>query len=142
MTLRTQYGRTGPTPDEDSRAFWESLDRHVIRLQQCRACGEVRFPPMPACPGCGSTEWASIVASGRGSVYSWILVHRPIGTITQDEVPCTIATVELEEGCRIVGKLGRGETPSIGQPVVARFDDHDGWCELAFTVAAGDRDNA
>jgi hypothetical protein len=87
---------------------------------------------MPACPECGSCEYKEVAASGRGDVYSWIVVHYPVGTITKQELPCTIATVELEEGCRVVGTLDRGTTPSFGQPVVAQFVDHDGWSELAF----------
>jgi len=124
--------RSGPVMDEDTTAFWKALARHVIELQRCGTCGEVRFPPMPTCPRCAGAEFKCIEVSGRGDIYSWITVRRPLGTIAESELPCTIATVELDEGCRMIGKLARGAVPSIGDPVVAQFIEHEGWTELAF----------
>jgi uncharacterized OB-fold protein len=127
--------RSGPAIDEDTTAFWKALARHVIELQRCATCGEVRFPPMPACPGCAGLEFECIEASGRGDIYSWITVRRPLGSIAEEELPYTIATVELEEGCRMVGKVARGAVPSIGDPVVAHYVDHSGWTEIGFAPA-------
>jgi uncharacterized OB-fold protein len=128
--------RSGPSIDEDTTAFWKALARHVIELQRCGSCGEVRFPPMPACPECAGLEFECIEVSGGGAIYSWITVRRPVGTIAESELPCTIVTVELNEGCRIVGRLARGVVPSIGSSVVAEFIEHDGWTELAFAPTA------
>jgi uncharacterized OB-fold protein len=123
-------GRLAPTPDPDSADFWAGLAEGQIRLQHCGSCGKVRFPPLPCCPECGAKTFTSVAASGRGRVYAWIGVRRPIGTINGDEVPVTIATVELEEGPRVVGRLVDIDRPAIDTPVEARFCPHDGWTEL------------
>jgi uncharacterized OB-fold protein len=130
--------RPGPVPDEDSRPYWDALRGHRILLHTCTRCDEVRCPPMPACPNCGGTDAIASYAGGTGVVYSWIEVHRAVGTIRPDEVPCTIATVELDEGPRLVARLNEPR-PAIGRPVTARFVDHDTWTELAFAADAAVR---
>lgn len=130
--------RPGPVPDEDSRPYWDAMRAHRILLHTCTRCGEVRCPPMPSCPNCGGTGANASYAAGRGVVYSWIEVHRPVGNVLAGEVPCTIATVELDEGPRVVARLDESK-PSIGRPVTASFVDHDTWTELAFAPAGAAR---
>jgi hypothetical protein len=130
----TILGTPGPTVDDDSAAYWAALREHRIELQKCGECGEIRFPPMPGCPNCGSGDVELVTATGRGQVYSWIVVHRPLGSITEADVPCTIATVELDEGCRVLARL-TGQA-GVGLPVTAVYVDHEDWTELAF-VAGG-----
>lgn len=126
--------RSGPVQDEDSQPFWDGLARHELTILRCRACGRTRAAPrIPACPRCGADAADEDRATGRGAIYSWIVVRHPIGTITEDETPCTIVTVDLDEDCRMVGRLVDG-TPDFERPVHARFMDHDGWTELAFTA--------
>lgn len=124
----------GPTADEDSAPFWAALRGHRLLLQKCGNCGEVRFPRMPGCPQCGSSASEDVSASGHGRIYSWIVVHRPLGSIPEDALPCTIATVELDEGCRVLGRLLNGRA-AIDLPVTAGYADHDAWTELTFEPA-------
>ena len=126
--------RPGPVSDEDSQPYWSALREHRILVQTCTRCGEVRCPPLPACANCGGTGLTTSYATGAGVVYSWIEVHRAVGTIRPDEVPCTIATVELSEGPRLVGRL-REAKPAIGRPVTATFVDHTDWTEVSFVPA-------
>lgn len=128
---------TAPTADEDSAPFWRGLREHRVVLQKCDNCSEVRFPPMPGCPHCGSAGYERITAVGKGKVYSWIVVRRPLGTFTEADLPATIATVELTEGCRVLGRLHGAEIPGIDLAVTATFIDHDDWTELAFVPAEG-----
>jgi hypothetical protein len=131
-----------PVPDEDSAGYWAALREHHILLQRCTGCAETRFPRMPGCPRCGSDGFADVEVRGTGKVYSWIVIHRPLGGLTPDQLPRTIVTVELDEGCRVLGRLvsSSGDADGVGVdlPVEPLFVDHDGWTELAFT-AAGQR---
>jgi uncharacterized OB-fold protein len=127
--------RPGPEIDEDSAPFWEALREHRVSLQKCANCALVRFPPMPGCPSCGYSTAERLVVSGNGRIYSWIVANRPVGTLTADELPCTIVTVELDEGCRMLGRLDSGVVPTMDLRVEPRFIDHESWTELAFTVA-------
>jgi uncharacterized protein len=125
--------RSGPVADEDSAPFWEGTRRHELVLQKCEKCGEVRFPPMPRCPNCGSPSWHHETVESRGTVYSWITVERPIGSVRADEVPCTFVVVELSVGCRMVGRLEGGTGITIGDDVAVVFTDWSDWSEVRFT---------
>jgi uncharacterized OB-fold protein len=73
------------------------------------------------CPVCHSLEWDSVEASGRGSVYSFVVAHHP--AIPPFEYPNVIVLVELAEGTRIVSNL-LGVEPdevAVGMPVRAEF---------------------
>jgi uncharacterized protein len=126
---------SGPTADEDSAPYWEALREGRIALQRCNACGEVRFPRMPACPNCGSPAWTGVDAGGSGRVYSWIVVQRPLPPFEAADLPCTLATVELAEGCRVLGRLLDGAA-GVDVPVRADFVPHSDWTELAFRVVS------
>lgn len=125
-----------PRVDVDSASFWEALREHRIVLGACDACGRHRFPPMPSCPHCGTPGGSEVEVAGRGHVYSWVVVHRALTPAQADQVPYTIATVELPDGVRMLGRLD-GE-PAAGAPVEPHFVDHEDWTELRFRTAAGD----
>jgi uncharacterized OB-fold protein len=65
-------------------------------------------------------------------VYSWIVVRVPVGTLTAADLPCTLATVELDEGARVVGRILGPWAGAFDVAVTARFVDHETWTELAF----------
>lgn len=120
-----------PVADLDSAFHWEGLRRHHLLLQGCSACGRVRYPAMPTCPYCASPGFEVREVEGRGEVYSWIVVHRAFSPEFQSQVPYTLATVTLDEGCRVVGRL-EGAAPDFGLRVRASFFDHPAWTELRF----------
>jgi uncharacterized OB-fold protein len=122
-----------PVADDESRFYWDGLRAHRVLVERCAACSRHRFPPMPACPHCGTPGGEVVELDGRGAVYSWIVVHRAFNDAFAAEVPYTIAVVELAPGCRTVA---RAEGPvTAGTAVEAFFVDHDGWTELRFRVA-------
>jgi uncharacterized protein len=123
---------SAPVPDADTRPFLAALREHRIELQQCDACGRVRFPPMPACPWCGAPDAHVVAASGAGSVYSWVGVHRALTPGLEAELPYTIATIELAEGARVFARLEGPEPTAPGGAVTATFVDHGEWTELRF----------
>ena len=92
-----------PSADGDSRFFWEGVEKGELRIQRCGACGTLRHPPRPMCARCRSLAWDSVVASGRGEIYSFVVHHHP--PVYGFETPFAIALVELEEGTRIVGNV-------------------------------------
>jgi len=98
-------GAVRPQEDFDSKPFWDGLRSGHLRLQYCDECKKYRFPPYPACPYCGDPggTWTSV--SGKGVVYSWIVVHRSPLREYQEDAPYVIALVDLKEGPRMVGRL-------------------------------------
>jgi uncharacterized OB-fold protein len=142
--LRTPAPRTPPRPPRprpaltQDNAFWfEGARAHRLLIQHCTSCGRLRHPPLPACANCGSLEWDAIEASGRGTLYSYVVVHYP--QVAAFEYPLPIGLVELEEGTRVVANLG-GVAPDdikVGMALRAEFVDHDDELSLPLFVPAG-----
>jgi uncharacterized OB-fold protein len=113
-----------PVRSRDTELFWEGTAAGELRIQQCNACGALRHPPGPMCPVCHAADRGYVVASGRGTIFSFLVHHAPM--LPGRELPLTLALVELEEGVRMVATVpGAPEDLAIGDPVVARFDRLD-----------------
>jgi uncharacterized OB-fold protein/acyl dehydratase len=113
--------RPRPAITHDIAFFFEGARQGTLLIQRCAQCGTLRHPPRPACASCGSFEWDTVTSSGRGTVYSFVVVHHP--QVGGFDYPLPIAVVELEEGTRLVGDL-IGVDPAavrIGMPVVAEM---------------------
>lgn len=114
-----------PTPNAETRPFWEAAAQGVLRIQRCEACGTAQFPPRAICGHCharGAPAWVD--AQGTGVIASHTTVHRPPSPAFKADLPYTLALVTLDEGPRILVSL-RGDAaraPAIGLPVVIRFE--------------------
>ena len=51
-----------PIMNRDSQFFWDGTAAEELRVQKCNACGELRFPPGPACPDCGALDRGWVAA--------------------------------------------------------------------------------
>ncbi|HET6615038.1 MAG TPA: Zn-ribbon domain-containing OB-fold protein [Dehalococcoidia bacterium] len=118
------YTRPIPQADDESREFFEGARRHELMLMRCRNCGAWRLPSRPRCPDCWSTDTAWERASGRGTLYSYGIMHQKFPGFAE-EVPYQYAVVELEEGPRIVSNVVEvtDEELRVDMPLVAYFDD-------------------
>jgi hypothetical protein len=114
-----------PEATPETREFWEGAQRHELRIQRCRACGEAYFYPRPFCPRCSSTDVEWFTASGRASLHTYVIVHRGAHGF-QDWTPYVIAVVELEEGPRmmsnIIGIDPQPEHLPVGLPLQVTFE--------------------
>lgn len=125
------HALVGPTPDVDSQFYWDGLARSQLLLQECSSCHNRRFPPMPSCPYCGSTGF-EIGEAAKGTIYSWVTVHRAFQAAFAGEVPYTLVTVDLDGGGRIVGRLEPGTAAAAGLHVKPHFVRHESWTEARF----------
>jgi uncharacterized OB-fold protein len=91
-----------PRPTPETQHFWDGTAAGELRLQRCRGCDRTYFPPQPFCPGCGGEDVEVVLASGRGSLYSYVITHRAAPGF---EAPYVIAEVELAEGPRLLSNL-------------------------------------
>lgn len=133
-----------PTPlmNSDTAFFWEGGEAGELRVQRCTACGTLRHPPGPCCPSCLSFDWDFAVASGRGTVVSFVVCHYP--PIPRFDPPYVVVLVELEEGTRVVGNM-RGATSDdveIGMPVVVDIVEVSDTLSLPMWRAADVSDSA
>ncbi len=125
---------TAPVTDLDSGPFWEGLRRHVVIVQACGACGRHRFGRLPSCPYCAAVGGADVEVPGMGTIYSFVRVHRAMTDDMAGEVPYAVATVDLDGGARMLGRVEPAERAAIGARVAPRFVVHDTWTELRFSL--------
>jgi uncharacterized protein len=115
-----------PVISLDTAFFWEGTSAGELRIQHCPSCDTLRHPPGPMCPHCGADKSDYVVASGRGTVYSYVVHHAP--KVPGKTLPFVVALVELEEGVRMVAELVDADPPAvtIGMPVelaLTKIDD-------------------
>lgn len=83
-----------------------------LHLQRCGDCGLFRHPPRYYCAACSSATWELVPSSERGFVHSLVVTHRSFDPGWAPEVPHATASVELDEGPRVLGAW-RGDATSI-----------------------------
>ena len=109
----------------ETEEFWAATAQGKLLLRRCNDCGTVIWYPRPYCPACASlsTSWSE--ASGRGSVYTYTVVHRSMVDGYRQAVPYVIAYVELEEGPRVMTNIVGcpPEEVKVGMAVKVVFDD-------------------
>ena len=115
-----------PVISHDTAFFWEGTAAGELRIQRCPSCGVLRHPPGPMCPSCGDEKPDYVVASGRGTVFSYVVHHHP--PVPGKTLPFVVALVELDEGVRMLGQLIEVDPSavSVGMPVriaLTRIDD-------------------
>ena len=66
-------------------------------MPACQDCGRLRWPPRPSCPSCQSLETGWTTVSGRGRIFTWIVIHRTTLEEYRDATPYMVAVVELAE---------------------------------------------
>jgi uncharacterized OB-fold protein/acyl dehydratase len=117
--------RPRPPIGHDNAWWWEAITRGELLIQRCTDCGRLRHPPRPMCGQCQSTRWDSVPASGKGTVYSYVVVHHP--QFPGFEYPSVAAVIELAEGTRLVSNVV-GVDPAavhIGMSVQASIEAVD-----------------
>jgi uncharacterized OB-fold protein len=109
MTAMAEKFQALPTPTPETEHFWEGTRLGQLRLQRCQRCDHSYFPPRPFCPACACREVEVFTASGRATLYSYVINHRaPKGW----DAPYSIAVVELAEGPRMMSNIvGVEQTP-------------------------------
>jgi uncharacterized OB-fold protein len=96
-----------PVIDSESDPFWAALREGRFLIMHCRACDRPYWYPRRYCPRCWSdeTEWRE--ASGRGTVYTYSVVHQNPAPPFNDWCPYAVVLVDLDEGVRVMGNWDR-----------------------------------
>ena len=117
------YNKPLPKLDTLNKPFWAGAKDGTFLLQHCPACGDTRFPPGPLCPKCLSGDQTWIEASGKGTLESWIDMHRAYWDGFKDDLPYRVCLVRLEEGPVVVSNLvDKTDNLRMGAPVKVVFD--------------------
>lgn len=122
-----EAARARPIPTPETQHFWDGTKAGELRLQRCDACDHVYFPPRPFCPACASRKVSVFPASGKATLYSYVINHRP--PAPGFTPPYAIAVVTLEEGPRMMTNIVNcPQTPEalvLDMPLKVTFEKLD-----------------
>jgi uncharacterized OB-fold protein/acyl dehydratase len=99
-----------PASSKDTKFFWDGVNAHELRIQK-RPDGSLQHPPVPALWQDKEQTTDYVVASGNGTVFSFVVHHAP--KVPGRTLPFVIALVELEEGVRMLGELRNVDPASV-----------------------------
>jgi len=99
------YDKPLPGNNPDTQPFWEACHEHILKFQQCVACGYVRWPPAMICPRCHGTQVTWVTAAGTGSIYSYVVYRETYHPAFEPELPYVVALVQLPEGPRLLTNI-------------------------------------
>ena len=121
-----EYRKIIPDPTPETEFFWRKTKDHELWIQRCIDCSEAFFYPRLHCPKCNTDKVEWFQASGRGSLYSYMINYRPAPGFEAD-APYAIAVIHLEEGPRMMGNIvGIENTPEnlvLDMPLKVTFTD-------------------
>ncbi len=118
------YTKPLPTLDAENRPFWDGCREGQLRMQQCDACGHIRFPINEVCPRCLAREHHWQALSGRGTVFAYVVFHQVYDPAFAADVPYNVALVQLAEGPRMYSNVVGvpNDAVKVGDPVEVVFD--------------------
>jgi uncharacterized OB-fold protein len=114
-----------PVPDALSHHFWEGARDRKLMIQRCSVTGRHQWYPRAHsvhAPG-AVPQW--VQASGRGTLFTYSVIHRGNGTTP---TPYICAVIELEEGVLFTSTLRGVEEVDvrIGMAVEVDFEQPSG----------------
>jgi uncharacterized OB-fold protein len=127
-----------PRISPDSAPFWQGCKDHRLMLPFCEECGKPHLVPGPVCPFCFSDRLDWREASGRGTVSTYVVVHKVWFPAFAKDVPYNVVQVELEEGPRLTAKMVGADNSvlKVGMPVKIAFERVDEYLTMpCFTPA-------
>jgi len=128
--MSDQRPKPVPAADELSAPFWNAARERRLVIQRCGDCNYYNHPPRSFCDACLSQRLAFQPVSGRGTVYSYTVMHQRDVAGFEHEAPFANIVVELAEQplLLMVANLPIGERDRVrvGAPVEAYFEDRGG----------------
>lgn len=121
----TKYKKPLPQPTPWSKPFWEGCRKHEFLVQKCIDCQKYIFYPKMFCPHCLSSNLEWFKSSGKGKIYSYMVVYSYQPTEFEENLPYIVAIIELEEGVRLMSNVigCSPETVKCDMKVGVVFDD-------------------
>lgn len=120
-----EYMKPLPNPTPFSKPFWDGTKRHELLIQKCQDCQKFVFYPKVICPFCLSDNLEWIKASGRGKIYSYMVVYSYQPQAFAEDVPYVVAIIDLDEGVRMMSNVVECDPEMVrcDMDVTVVFDD-------------------
>lgn len=113
-----------PQPDEALGPFFEGAKRGELMVQRCTQCRAHLAPGSPLCTECLSESLEWVKASGRGTLFTFGIMHQRYHPGFFGETPYNVAVVELDEGPRLNTNIigAPNSALKVGMRVVVTFE--------------------
>ena len=128
----TKFEKPLPNPTVEAQPFWDYCKKHELRMQKCSQCDHIRYPSSIVCPKCHSMKAEWVRLSGKGKVFSFTIFQYVYNKAFSDDIPYVAASIELEEGTRMLSNIIRCKPDDIriDMPVEVEFEDVTDECTL------------
>jgi uncharacterized OB-fold protein len=111
--------------DALTKGHFDLAKQGVFSVQQCGTCGNLQHPPRVICAACMSSDVSWVETDGRGTVFSYTIVHHGVGPL-RPHLPYNVVLVQLTTApsVRVVGNVVDvpPEEIQIGLSVVPTFE--------------------
>jgi len=126
MTAIARFERLNapaPIPTAISQPFWDAAARHELALQRCAQCDQWIFYPRTHCPHCWSDRLLWDLASGKGRLKTFSIVHKPGHPAWATAAPYALGIIALSEGPSMLSTLLAPDLGSlhVGMPLRVRL---------------------
>ena len=102
-----EFEMTKPLPEVQpwSVKFWEGTKQGKLLIQTCKDCNSRIFYPRKYCPECwsGNLDWME--SAGKGEIFTFSTAYSMVEPKFMDELPYTLAYVDLDEGIRMMTRI-------------------------------------
>lgn len=88
-----------------TQPFWDGTREGKLLVQVCHQCRARIFLPRKLCPECWSSDLGWIESAGTGAVFTFSTAYQMVEPRFMDELPYTIAFVDLAEGVRMMTRI-------------------------------------
>lgn len=96
------YSKVLPQATPETRPYWDGLKEGKLMIQRNKQTGKAYFPPRPFDPADPFAEVEWFEASGKGTLLSYVISHRPLPGFV---APFSIAVVMLDEGVKMMTNI-------------------------------------
>ncbi|MFZ5491873.1 MAG: Zn-ribbon domain-containing OB-fold protein [Pseudomonadota bacterium] len=113
-----------PVQNELNQPHFDAMADSKVLVQHCPDCNTWLAPGAFLCESCGSTAIAWREASGRGEIYSYVVMNRSFDPAFEALVPYNVCLIELEEGPRLLANVTgiANSELAVGRAVRATFE--------------------
>jgi len=105
MNSQSTPEKPSPVVQPWAQPFWDAAKQQRLLLQHCQDCGQTIHYPRIECPVCASQRLDWRAASGRGTIYSFTVVHSNAPSAFVADLPYVVAVIRLEEGVQMLSNV-------------------------------------
>ena len=102
-----------PIIDNDSAIYWQSAKNNKLMVQRVKNSNEYFLYSRQLTKNINDndTEWIEVI--GKGKIYSYTEVSAPAGPAFKEETPYIVASIELDEGARIISNIIKTDIKNV-----------------------------